>query len=63
MNTDDIFNQNYSEADLSRIRAASIESFGERAPTDFTCDTCADRRRCVLVFDGYNTGGDCLADK
>lgn len=30
---------------------------------DFTCDDCTDAARCTLVFDPYNTGGDCLASK
>ena len=30
---------------------------------DFTCYTCRDRDSCPYSFDGYNTNGDCLADK
>ena len=29
----------------------------------FTCDTCSARFKCELVFDPYNTDGDCLAEK
>ena len=35
----------------------------EYAPAGYTCDKCADRYVCPLVFDGYNTDGDCLASK
>ncbi len=63
MNTSDIFNQDWSDDDLRLMRATSIENLGEHAPLGFTCDTCHLRRSCVFAFDGYNTGGDCLADK
>lgn len=33
------------------------------AAFEYTCDRCSDNRVCVLVFDGYNTDGDCLASK
>lgn len=29
----------------------------------YTCDTCAIAPRCTLVFDDYNTDGDCLLEK
>jgi len=29
----------------------------------YTCDTCEARYICPLVFDGYNTDGDCLMSK
>jgi hypothetical protein len=29
----------------------------------YTCDDCALARKCVLVFDEYNTGNDCLYEK
>jgi hypothetical protein len=29
----------------------------------FTCDDCKTAPVCSLVFDGYNTDGDCLLDK
>lgn len=56
-------NRNHREADLAAMRAASIVR--QELPTDtvFTCDNCAERLQCDLVFDGYNTNGDCLADK
>lgn len=31
--------------------------------TRFTCHACAHAPRCELVYDLYNTDGDCLADK
>jgi len=32
-------------------------------PEYYTCDQCQDRYVCPLVFDLYNTDGDCLASK
>jgi hypothetical protein len=29
----------------------------------YTCDTCSARFTCPLVFDDYNTDGDCLMSK
>lgn len=29
----------------------------------FTCDGCAMAGRCTLVYDSYNTNGDCLLEK
>lgn len=29
----------------------------------FTCDGCELAKTCTLVFDGYNTDGDCLLSK
>lgn len=31
--------------------------------TIFTCDTCPSNDTCEWAFDGYNTNGDCLAEK
>lgn len=31
--------------------------------TVFTCDSCPTAPTCRLAFDGYNTNGDCLAEK
>lgn len=39
---------------------------GEKCPTCghyLTCDTCPARVFCEFADDGYNTDGDCLADK
>lgn len=27
------------------------------------CDECRDNNVCIYAFDGYNTDGDCLAEK
>jgi hypothetical protein len=32
-------------------------------PSEFTCDSCKLAPKCKLVFDPYNTGGDCLLGK
>lgn len=32
-------------------------------PDSFTCDECGFAPKCTLVFDLYNTNGDCLAEK
>lgn len=32
-------------------------------PEDFTCFTCQLWQHCGFAFDGYNTNGDCLAEK
>jgi len=32
-------------------------------PASFTCDDCELAPRCTLVFDLYNTDGDCLLEK
>lgn len=29
----------------------------------FTCDDCSGAPDCDYAFDGYNTNGDCLAEK
>jgi hypothetical protein len=29
----------------------------------YTCTSCASRRVCPVVFDSYNTDGDCLMEK
>lgn len=30
---------------------------------EFTCDNCRAAHCCSMVFDLYNTNGDCLAEK
>lgn len=35
----------------------------DRAVEEYTCRLCAARFTCALAFDGYNTDGDCLAEK
>lgn len=40
-----------------------MHGFDLEAPGSFTCDNCAHAPVCGLVFDAYNTNGDCLASK
>lgn len=51
---------------LAEIRRQQVlhekEVFGYDV-TAYTCDGCSDAPRCLLVFDGYNFDGDCLASK
>lgn len=60
------FNKTHTPEELRRMRAVSIARElheGRAAPNKFTCDDCGSRFNCDLVFDGYNTDGDCIADK
>ena len=51
-----------SDEALVRLRIQASADDGE--PKDgFTCDACDARFTCAFVFDGYNTNGDCLAEK
>lgn len=56
-----------TEEQLTTFRAKSIKDYASAFdfPLDakFTCDSCSFRYDCIFVFDAYNTGGDCLADK
>lgn len=45
---------------LADVRAHMVDLTGI---DKFTCDECGARFRCALVFDAYNTDGDCLAEK
>lgn len=49
-----------TEAKLVALRAEVVATFDV---DKFTCDACGFRHRCELVFDPYNTDGDCLAEK
>lgn len=52
--------------ELARYRDDALAHFakhGISVPDMFTCDSCADRFVCKLVFDAYNTDGDCLMEK
>lgn len=45
------------------MRVAAV-NHGELMGSDqFTCDDCGLKHKCAFVYDGYNTNGDCLADK
>lgn len=59
-----------TEDQLSKAREASLSLQTEDSPLlfsadgrEFTCDGCASRYICPLVFDWYNTGGDCIMEK
>lgn len=52
-----------TEDQLAAARDASRQMESGCAPESFTCDDCAARYVCCLVFDWYNTDGDCLAIK
>jgi hypothetical protein len=49
-----------TDKDLEILRYRAVEDFSVEK---FTCDDCGARRTCELVFDPYNTDGDCLAEK
>jgi hypothetical protein len=48
---------------LTQIRKRSLEMHGAPPADKFTCDECGVAPTCTLVFDWYNTNGDCLAEK
>lgn len=51
---------------LTAIRAHSNDVNGGEPKGGYTCDACGAcgaRFTCAFVFDGYNTNGDCLAEK
>lgn len=65
MNPNWPFNREWKPDDLPVMRREAIRRSAEAGHTitEFTCDNCASRLTCDLVFDGYNTDGDCIADK
>jgi acyl-CoA reductase-like NAD-dependent aldehyde dehydrogenase len=56
-----------TEAQLAEARALITAAVTEEgnwpAPTEYTCDDCDHRFVCPLLFDSYNTKGDCLLEK
>ena len=50
-------------ARLAGLRVHSNELNGGEPHGGYTCDACGARFTCAFVFDGYNTNGDCLAEK
>ncbi len=54
-----------TDAQLAADRAKIVAMYAEHgeAIDAFTCDDCGARFTCTLVFDAYNTDGDCLAEK
>ena len=53
--------------ELQTVRAGALrkaQALGcSPVPEKFTCDDCARAPVCALVFDLYNTNGDCLWEK
>jgi hypothetical protein len=49
--------------ELANERERSIAAADLPSTVEFTCDTCGAVSFCTLAFDGYNTDGDCLAEK
>ena len=46
-----------------RAKMVALYEDAGLAINEFTCDECGARYQCKLVFDAYNTHGDCLAEK
>lgn len=59
------FDAKWTDAELALMRhdAIRLEADIGNVIEKFTCDECSVRHECSLVFDGYNTDGDCLAMK
>jgi len=51
-----------AEAKALVTAAVTAEDNGP-APSEYTCDKCDHRFVCPLLFDLYNTQGDCLLEK
>lgn len=48
---------------LQSLREGLLQYYKEMnmsTPRSITCDECAERRTCVVVYDLYNVNGDCL---
>jgi hypothetical protein len=56
-----------SSEEMTRLRVEAAIHYAEEhsgsAEVKFTCDHCELSPRCELVFDCYNTEGDCLLSK
>lgn len=48
------------QLEKARISALAKGMIFATAPPTYTCDDCSRRFICKLVFDMYNTNGDCL---
>lgn len=66
------FAEPLSEAELAGVRRAATDLLDALSYTDihwtavnegYSCDGCGARATCPLVFDSYNTDGDCLMEK
>jgi hypothetical protein len=49
--------------ELISLRCLKADQQGLARRTKFTCDSCAYRYRCTLVFDEVNVGGRCLVER
>lgn len=54
-----------TDAELAADRARMVDLYRQHVGEieSFTCDDCGARYTCKLVFDAYNTDGDCIAEK
>ena len=55
-----------SEEEYQKLREwtmKDLEKYTNHRPDKLTCDDCPARFNCEFAADGYNTGGDCLAEK
>lgn len=52
-----------TDEEVEKLRFRMISEMGGEPDGGFTCDKCTFRNSCELVFDWYNTDGDCLAEK
>lgn len=50
-----------TKAEMRERRQRSAKELGDYVT--FTCDDCRYAPLCDFAFDGYNTNGDCLAEK
>lgn len=58
----------WTDQELSRMRRQLITEYfsqNRESPKKVTCDECphSTKTACPFAYDGYNTDGDCLADK
>jgi hypothetical protein len=64
----------FSPLEMHVLALAGVESLNDadraqgvttplNSTSDFTCTDCAVASQCEYIYDSYNTGGDCLADK
>ncbi len=52
------------EQKVAEAQKQWYDAVGEVLHRDrITCTNCPDNDVCEFAFDGYNTDGDCLADK
>ena len=67
--TDLPFSSPRTDEEQKKIREEGVQDLvklivvDDRSKVKFTCDECTSNRTCAYAFDGYNTDGDCLAEK